>query len=53
MSEERVNLYQWREEANRAVLEQKECPSCRSTERNSAGPCNDSWHYYVPQGEKQ
>jgi hypothetical protein len=47
------NLYKWREEANEAVMEELQCPSCKSTERNPAGICNDSWHYWVPRAKAE
>lgn len=43
-----VNLYKWREEVNQVIMEESNCPSCKSAERNPAGSCHDCWHYYVP-----
>ncbi len=45
------NLYRWREEVHQAVMEEPQCPSCRSTERNPSGSCQDCWHYWVPRNE--
>jgi hypothetical protein len=50
---EMVNLYQWREEVHKAVMNEAECPSCKSTERNPSDLCQDCWHYFVPDVQKK